>query len=425
MARLAWIRWVAVAVIACGCGGRSVWIDESTGGAPAAGASGTGAGGKGIGVGGASGGSFGSGSGGVGIAGTTGTGATGGYGGVGGFAGGPRGSFERGMNLGNRLDAPNEGDWGPVLRESDFPAIASKGFDHIRLPVRFNAHAELAPPYRLDEQFMKRVDWAIERALSSGLSIVIDFHHYEELHTMPDAHAPRFLGIWEQLAARYQLLPPSVAFELLNEPNNALDGRWNELLAQAIKVVRQTNPTRILIVDGPFWAGPSSLAGLVLPPDPNVVASIHSYDPVLFTLQGAEFGGPIFSTTGVVYPGPPAVPIVPKSDALAEPWVADWFQRYNTLPGDLNPSSPAQVAREIGHAAAYTLATGIPVYNGEWGCTEKADFASRLRWIRDVRRETENQGLWGWAIWDDGGGISLYDSETGEWNEDILQALMN
>jgi hypothetical protein len=30
---------------------------------------------------------------------------------------------------------------------------------------------------------------------------------------------------------------------------------------------------------------------------------------------------------------------------------------------------------------------GHAVYNGEWGCIVKADFESRLHWVRDVRIE--------------------------------------
>jgi len=31
----------------------------------------------------------------------------------------------------------------------------------------------------------------------------------------------------------------------------------------------------------------------------------------------------------------------------------------------------------------------------------------------------------GWAIWDDGGGISLFDADTGVWNEELYAALFD
>ena len=208
----------------------------------------------------------------------------------------PQLSFMRGVNLGNRLDAPNEGDWGAVLNDTAFNSIASLPFDHVRLPVRFSGHAAAAAPYTLDETFMQRVDWAVDQALSNDLSIILDLHHYDELHTDPDAHAARYLALWEQIAMRYAARPETVAFELLNEPKDVLVPGWNELAAQAVAVVRRTNPTRRLIVDAAPLAGIAGLAALLLPNDPNLVASVHSYDPVLFTLQGGQqFAGPAWS----------------------------------------------------------------------------------------------------------------------------------
>jgi hypothetical protein len=41
---------------------------------------------------------------------------------------------------------------------------------------------------------MQCVDWAVDQALSNGLSIILDLHHYDELHAHPDGHAERFLA---------------------------------------------------------------------------------------------------------------------------------------------------------------------------------------------------------------------------------------
>jgi len=388
------------------CGGKSIRTGDND---DAGGTSGTG-------------GSGGTATGGFPSGGTGGGASTGGTAGTGGQS---SASLRRGINLGNRLDAPYEGAWGPILHDTDFVHIASRGFDHVRLPVRFNAHAESSPPYTIDEIFFERVDWAIQNASANGLSIVVDFHHYEEIHLSPEAHVERFLGIWDQIATRYRDQPASVVFELLNEPNGALNSHWNDYAARAIQVIRRTNPTRLLIVDAEEWAGPTAIGRLALPPnDPNVIASIHAYDPVLFTLQGAEFAGAAFSTTGVLYPGPPSAPLMPSAGALAESWVADWFQRYNTSAGGENPSSPAQIGREFSDSLSFTTSTGHAVYNGEWGCTQNADLASRVQWMHDVRAESERLGM-GWAVWDDGGGISLFNADTGTWNEELLKTLFD
>ena len=51
----------------------------------------------------------------------------------------------RGVNLGNMLEAPYEGAWGLTVQESDLALIKVKGFDTVRIPIRWSAHAGIAP----------------------------------------------------------------------------------------------------------------------------------------------------------------------------------------------------------------------------------------------------------------------------------------
>ena len=82
-------------------------------------------------------------------------------------------------------------------------------------------------------------------ALARGLTVIVDFHHYDEMMSDPNGHRERYLAIWRQVAEHYQDYPATVFFELLNEPNSAQDvSTWNGLLPQALAVVRESNPTR-------------------------------------------------------------------------------------------------------------------------------------------------------------------------------------
>jgi len=42
--------------------------------------------------------------------------------------------MRRGVNLGNALEAPHEGDWGYTIAPDHLIAIAGAGFDGVRLP---------------------------------------------------------------------------------------------------------------------------------------------------------------------------------------------------------------------------------------------------------------------------------------------------
>ncbi|HXX66728.1 MAG TPA: cellulase family glycosylhydrolase [Polyangiaceae bacterium] len=335
-------------------------------------------------------------------------------------------ALKRGVNLGDALDAPSEGDWGVVLQPSDFVAAKRAGFDHVRLPARFSAHAAAAPPFSIDAAFFARVDWAIDEALSQGLAIVVDVHHYADLMDQPEQQHARFVGLWSQIAERERSRPRGVVFELCNEPNGKITAdEWNAIMADALAVVRTTNPTRAVVLEGLGWASAKALRDSLRVPagDPNLVGSFHMYQPILFTHQGASFMPEEFDTRGIVFPGPPAQPLEAGPGARRHAWAADWVKRYNEEPAATNPSSPARVIDELDVAHSFAERTRLPVYMGEFGVIENADPKSRAAWTRLVRTEAERRGF-GWAYWDDGGAFKIYDRKSGEYDPRMRAALM-
>ena len=331
--------------------------------------------------------------------------------------------FTKGINLGNRLEAPNEGDWGGTIQAEDFPFIAQRGFDHVRIPIRFSGHALAASPYTLDAAFFGRVDMVLDQAAAAHLAVVMDMHAYDDLASNVAAERDRFVALWTQIADHYRSRPDTVAFELLNEPSGQLDTTWNDVMLPAIQAIRATNPRRLLIVDSVFWADPTKLSMLTLPDDANIMASIHLYEPKLFTFQGQDWIGAAFLTTGVIFPGPPPTPIEPVQAAKDAAWANQWFIDYNTKPAATNPSGPATVAAQIALIAAYRQSQGRTVYNGEWGPQDGGALDSRVRLVTEVRQQCESAGI-GWAIWEDPVNMNLFDSGAGTWLTEIIDALL-
>lgn len=101
----------------------------------------------------------------------------------------------RGVNMGNALEAPEEGDWGVEIKEEYFDLIREAGFDSVRIPVRWSAHAAEKAPYTIDPQFFTRVDEVVNWALERDLQVVLNVHHYEEMATGPSGHRERFLAL--------------------------------------------------------------------------------------------------------------------------------------------------------------------------------------------------------------------------------------
>lgn len=222
-----------------------------------------------------------------------------------------------GVNFGNALEAPNEGDWGMTLQSEYFSLVRQGGFKTIRLPVSWTNHAAKTAPYTVDPKFFARVEWAIDQATSQGLNIIVNVHHYDELNADPVAETERYLAIWKQIAERYKDRPSTVYFELLNEPHGKFNDApqlWNDLLAKALAVVRKSNPARPVIVGPAGWNSLWRLGELKLPDDPNLIVTVHYYDPFTFTHQGAEWVQPVMPT-GVTWNG--------NARSFSSGW-ADW-----------------------------------------------------------------------------------------------------
>lgn len=299
-----------------------------------------------------------------------------------------------GVNLGNAFEAPAEGAWGVRLAAEDFDRIAKAGFDSVRIPVRWSAHAGDAPPYTIDPAFFARVDWAIDQALSRGLAVVLNQHHFNELYADPAGQRDRFIALWRQIAQHYRDRPPALFFEILNEPHDRLDRQqWNQLLADTVPVIRASNPTRILVVGPAGWNAYSELPHLHLPEgDDRIIATFHYYLPFPFTHQGASWAGEH------------------SRQWLGTRWTG-------------SDSEKQAVIHHLDAAAAWARNHNVPLFLGEFGAYEKADIASRAAWTRFVREEARRRGI-SVAYWEYCAGFGVYDPAARQWRPQLLDALL-
>jgi len=337
--------------------------------------------------------------------------------------------LKRGMNFGDAMDAPNEGDWGWTLSASDFAAVRAAGFDHVRVPMRISSHADAKPPYAIEKRFLHRMDWAVDQALSNDLGIIVDMHHYQPMMAAPKVHADRLVGLWRQIAAHYRGMPRAVVYEVLNEPTDKLTAEvWNPILARVVAAIRAIDSERVIIVEGAHWASAKDLRDTLQVPtgDPNIVASFHMYAPMYFTHQGFSWMEPWYQTRGVTFPGPPAAPVAPVAAADAHAEGHDFFQRYNSEPEATNPGGPAAIIEQMEMAEAFAKRTGMRVYLGEFGAGVNADVASRGRWVRTARTEAEKRGF-GWGYWDFCRNFAAYAQLgfAGKWIPEIRAALLD
>ena len=303
--------------------------------------------------------------------------------------------LERGVNLGNALDAPKEGEWGVTLQAGYFEKIAAAGFKTVRIPVRWSAHAEAAAPYRIDPKFLERVDWAVHQSLDHGLTPIVDLHHYDALYDHPEQHRERFLALWRQMAEHYADYPPALALELLNEPRGNLTApKWNALAAEALAVVRQSNPTREVVIGPVAWNGIGELKNLELPAgDQHIVVTVHYYSPFQFTHQGADFAGP------------------EAMKSLGRKWTGTKAEQQ-------------AVERDFDTALAWA-----PCTSGQYSLVNSAPIprptSNRAhRWTRFIVEQAAERKM-GTAYWEFCSGFGIYDSQRNQWLEPLRNALLS
>lgn len=299
----------------------------------------------------------------------------------------------RGMNIGNALEAPNEGEWGVTLKEQYFQTIKDAGFDSIRLPVRWSAHALAEPPYTIEPAFFKRVDWAVNNALSRNLALILNIHHYYELDEKPDAHRQQFLAFWKQIAEHYRDYPQTLLFELMNEPHKNLTAdAWNGILSDALAVVRRSNPGRTVVIGPVHWNQIPYLKDLKLPEnDRNIIVTIHYYLPMKLTHQGASW-------------------IKDSNDWLGTKWTGTEEEKQ-------------AVVKDFDIASAWSKAHNRPMHLGEFGTVETADMQSRARWTKFVV-DTAVQHGWSFSYWEFCSNFGAYDPQKEQWHKPLLKALI-
>jgi aryl-phospho-beta-D-glucosidase BglC (GH1 family) len=112
--------------------------------------------------------------------------------------------MRRGINMGNTLEPPYEGDWAPKAREYYFDMYRDAGFDVVRVPVRWDEHTSYSSPYTIQESWMDRVEQIVDWALERDLYVVINAHHEDWIkENYEDKNLrDRFDSIWSQVATR-------------------------------------------------------------------------------------------------------------------------------------------------------------------------------------------------------------------------------
>ena len=273
-----------------------------------------------------------------------------------------------------------------------FAEIRKAGFDFVR--VNLQAFRHMDDQNRLEPQWLAKLDDVVREARKAGLGVILDEHDFNACSQDVESCRSKLLAFWRAVAPRYANAPRNVAFELLNEPHDKLNGEpWNDLLGQALATVRQSNPTRIVVVGPTHWNSLADLPLLKLPADQNLLVTFHYYEPFHFTHQGAG-------------------------------WVGEEVKNLHGITWG-SATDRAAMRADFEKVTAWAVANHRPILLGEFGAYDKSGTPVELRaaYVEAARIEAERRGF-SWAYWQFEGDFVVWDMPNQRWAGPIRSALV-
>lgn len=188
-----------------------------------------------------------------------------------------------GINLGNTLDAPTEGEWALAAEEYYIQAFKDAGFGHVRVPITWGNHIQAEAPYTIDVDFLDRVEQIVDWVLDRDLYVIINVHHDSWIKENYDdiSQRNRFDSIWMQVSERFKDKSAKLLFEIINEPRGLEISEINTLNQRALSIIRNQFENRIVVFAGNEWSALDDLFNVATPSqtDDFLIANFHNYDP--------------------------------------------------------------------------------------------------------------------------------------------------
>lgn len=311
-------------------------------------------------------------------------------------------AFGQGINLeGDRSDTR-------PLDAADYAALKAAGFDHVRIVFDAVGTGGPLPANIAALPDVAAVDAKIALAQAAGLKVIVNpigLNITTRVGTSA-TEAQEFANWLGAYAKHLSHLPPDqVIFETATEPAYTNPADWKAVEAKLVAALRANAPHHTILASVPIadatgWTVLGGLNGYTPLADPNVIYSVHSYEPFLFTHQGATWTP---YSAGVKYlPFAPDAAGIAAAIAASDPAKAAEIAYYG------NNVSAASVKTHIAQISDWAATWGVPLALNEFGVINASwvDPADRLLLLSTVSAAAERAGM-GWTIWEAVGALGI------------------
>ncbi|MBR3852172.1 MAG: CIA30 family protein [Fibrobacter sp.] len=217
--------------------------------------------------------------------------------------------LNKGVSFTNWLEENRKFNGTFKVGKDDIKILSDNGFKAIRLPIdldkytlnrdEFVKDATGKTELKIDSDTLFNVlDSFVEWTREYNMSLTIDYHEYDNSYNATSASNKRYqvmmAEVWKAVAAHYASNErEDIFYELLNEPDmsngKVTAAQWTEAAQGIIDSIRTVDKKHTLLFGDVEWYSITKLAGRTPFADTNIVYVIHSYEPFVFTHQGASW----------------------------------------------------------------------------------------------------------------------------------------
>jgi endoglucanase len=339
-----------------------------------------------------------------------------------------RNNLRRGVNLAHWFAQSFTGYHNEALKafmtDDEMTRLLAAGFTHVRVPIHYGL--AMGDDVAGDD-FRTSLGEQVGRLIEAGLFVVLSLHPSmaEKEALASAAQQEALVQGWVRLSralegfGRHQ-----VAFELMNEPFPLQGPSWHALQSRIVSAIRTVAPERVIIANPGGWTGVDDYARFQPLRDRHIIYTVHIYDPILFTHQGATWSWDLAAEiSGLAWPV--EVPAARERAASAAPGGG---QASSILEDQIARGvfTRQSIIRLLDKLTAWQRTHRVAtIWVGEFGVYRKfAPREARLAWHRTMRTEFETRG-WGWTLWDYAGdyGMVRPNSSPPEYDTELLQSL--
>lgn len=323
-----------------------------------------------------------------------------------------------GINIGNTMECPGgEGDWSMPVNQDYVAALASMGFNAVRIPCSWDVHAQDGV---IDAAWLERVDEIVGWVIDNGMFALLNTH-WDKGWIEGDACTKgynaeidaKFGSYWTQIATQLNHYDQRLLFCAMNEPpvdetntetkHKSIDAimKYEQTMLDAVRATGGNNLNRVLVMSMPNTNFEIGTEGYYKLPEDVVADRMmvegHFYGPYNFNMmeQDASWGKTF--------------------------WY--WGEGNHVEGSDRNSTwgEEAWVREQFDLVKKHYIDKGIPGITGEYcvccnrentpGIDRDKWRASAKLWAKVVTMESKNAGMVPF-FWEVGGDINRKDGSV-------------